>query len=91
MRKITPELLKAVNETIREDLRDEAVELLFLGSNDDRNDFLEAYEKDQGNICCLILDYAKRELIKKGILEQRELDSFGRFPFENDEEEMIDD
>ena len=80
--KITDELKKAIEDTIRKDLREEAFKILSFGSENDRNEFLEAYNNDKGNICCLILDYAKRDLVKQGIMEQKDTDGFGRFPFE---------
>lgn len=82
MRKLTPEIHKAVNETLNKDVRDEAFEILFLTSNKHRKEFLKMYEQDKGNICCLILDYAKKELVIRKILEQKENDGFGHFPFE---------
>jgi hypothetical protein len=82
MRKLTPELHKAVNETISDKYRDEAFEILFLTTEAERKHFIEAYEKDRGNICCLVLDYAKRDLARRNILKINEDDGFGHFPFE---------
>lgn len=80
MRKITPELLKAVKKTIRPGLHYEALEILFLTTEGERSDFMAAYERDKGNVCCLVLDYAKARLVQRKILEQKETDGFGNFP-----------
>ena len=86
MKNITVEIKTAVEDVIRDDLHNEALEILSLGTNDDRQDFMTAYNDDKGNICCLILDYAKKGLVKKGILEQKDTDGFGKFPFEDGED-----
>jgi hypothetical protein len=86
MKNITAKINDAVEDTIREDLRNEALEILSLGTKADRRDFMTAYNDDKGNVCCLILDYAKKGLVKRGILEQKDTDEFGKFPFEDGED-----
>jgi hypothetical protein len=81
MRKLTPEIHTAVKEIIRDNLRYEALEILFLTTEKERQNFLDEYKNDRGNICCLILDYAKKDLEKRGVLKIKEGDGFGIFPF----------
>lgn len=79
MRKLSNKIIKAINIELREDVREEAKEILYLTTDKERSEFLEAHKEDKGNICCLILDYAKKELVKQGVLEQKETDAFGKF------------
>ena len=58
------ELRKAVEIEIREDCREEALQILELGDDKDREDFLKYHKQDDGNICCLVLDFAKKKLIE---------------------------
>jgi hypothetical protein len=77
---LSKELVFAVDYLIRENLREEAKNILVLTTDKNRKEFLEYYSKDEGNICCLVLDFAKRELIKEGKMKQRKNDGFGK-PF----------
>lgn len=76
--KLTKELKVAVKCTIRKDLRNEALNILSLTTDKNREDFLDYYKKDEGNICCLVLDFAKRDLVKEGKMKQNENDGFGK-------------
>jgi len=58
------ELKKAIKIELRKDCREEALKILELGDDKDRKDFLDYHLKDQGNICCLVLDFAKKKLIE---------------------------
>jgi len=58
------ELNKAVNIELRKECREEALKILELGDDKDRKDFLDYHLKDQGTICCLVLDFAKKKLIE---------------------------
>ena len=79
MRKLSNKIIKAINVELREDVREEAKEILYLTTDKERNEFLEAHKQDKGNICCLILDYAKKELVAQGVMEQKDSDAFGKF------------
>ena len=73
---------KAVNNEIAKEFRKEAKEILYLSSDAIRQEFLDYHLKDNGNICCLVLDKAKQILIKEGKLKIKETDGFGK-PFNN--------
>jgi hypothetical protein len=78
--KLSKELINAVEYLIRENLRKEAKNILILTTDKNRKEFLEHYCKDEGNICCLVLDFAKIELVKEGKMKQNKNDGFGK-PF----------
>ena len=79
--KLSKDLQKAVKSTIKKDLRHEAETILLFTTNENREDFLKYYNEGSGNICCLVLDFAKRELVKKNKMIQNDNDGFGKFPF----------
>ena len=69
---------EAILIKIAEQYRDEAIEIIELTTDDFRNEFLDYHNRDIGNVCCLILDTAKIELIKEGKLTVKDTDSFGK-------------
>jgi hypothetical protein len=71
---------KAIVKEIAKDHHEEAKEILQLSSEETRREFLSYHEKDQGNICCLVLDKAKRDLIAEGKLKYNPEAAFGH-PF----------
>jgi hypothetical protein len=71
------EIYKAVDKEIRSEAREEAKEILKLTTDALHHDFLEFYKKDQGNLCCMILDEAKRQLIAEGKMVLNKDDNFG--------------
>lgn len=77
-------LLEKCNEAIEleiaKDHHAEAKEIIELSSEELRQEFLKYHEEDKGNICCLVLDKAKRELIAEGKITLKEGDAFGH-PF----------
>ncbi len=75
-RNVTAELRKAVRHEIREDCRKEALRILELCSEKDREDFLRNHQEDKGNICCLILDFAKKKLVDENKMDYKETDCF---------------
>ena len=77
------ELKKAVEIELREDCREEALKILELSDDKYREDFLEYHKKDQGNVCCLVLDYAKKKLIEDGKWEYNPDDYFND-PYSDD-------
>ena len=68
---------KAVNKEIRKECREEALKILELCDDKDRQDFL-SYSKNEsgGNVCCLVLDFAKKNLVDEGKMEQKSEDCF---------------
>ena len=67
---------KAVRKEIRKDCWKEAYEILELCEEKDRQDFIKYHQEDKGNICCLVLDFAKKKLVGTGKMEQKESDYF---------------
>lgn len=87
--KLSKEIKFAVRKEIRPDCRQEALKILALGDNQDREDFLKYHNEKIGNVCCLVLDFAKKKLVESGQMEQKEFDCF-RDPYKllnNDNEE----
>jgi len=74
------ECRKAVRNEIAKDHHEEAFEILQLTTEKVRKEFLDYHKKDQGNICCLVLDKAKRDLIESGKLVYNPEAAFGH-PF----------
>jgi len=66
----------AVRKEIRVDCRKEALKILELCDDKDREDFLKYHDEDKGNICCMVLDFAKKKLVEAGEMEQKEDDCF---------------
>lgn len=70
----------AITKEIAKEFREEANEIIRLASKEVRKEFLDYHKKGQGNICCMILDKAKRDLIAEGRMESNDDDAFGK-PF----------
>ena len=60
---LSKEIKFAIRKEIRKDCRQEAIKILELGDDKDREDFLKYHLEDNGNICCMVLDFAKKKLI----------------------------
>ena len=67
---LTEEIIKAVKYEIREDCVDDALKILELSGELGRAEFMNYHRQDKGNICCLVLDKLKYELIKAGKMEE---------------------
>ena len=86
MNKLSKEIKKAINNELRKDCREEAKKILELGDDKDRLDFLKYYNEGSGNVCCLVLDYAKKKLIEAKKWEYNAQDCFND-PFKDFEDE----
>ena len=75
---IFEECLKAVRKEIRKDCYQEAKEILMLASDEDRKEFLKYYREDKGNVCCLVLDRIKGDLVKAGKWTAEGMNNFGK-------------
>jgi hypothetical protein len=73
---LSPELKKAIQIELRKDCQEEAIKILELADEKDREDFLKYHQRDLGNLCCVVLDFAKKKLVEEGKLEQKEGDCF---------------
>jgi hypothetical protein len=76
VRFLPKEIKFAIRKEIRKECRQEAMRILELAEEKDRQDFLKHHQEDKGNICCLILDFAKKKLIEAGKMEQKNGDCF---------------
>jgi hypothetical protein len=70
------EIKFAIRKEIRKECRQEAIKILELCDDKDREDFLKHHNENQGNICCLVLDFAKKKLIESGKMVQNSNDYF---------------
>lgn len=77
---------KAIKNVIRKDAGYEALKILLRADEKFSKDFLKYYKKDQLNLCCLVLDSAKDDLVEKGKMNQNVNDAFGnKFIFDLNE------
>ena len=83
---LSKELKQAIIAELRKDCREEAKKILELGDDKDRQDFLKYHNEDKGNICCLVLDYAKKKLIENDKWEFNAEDCFND-PFKHFEDD----
>lgn len=63
---LDPKFIKIVNELLARDFRKEALVILDQTTDEKRAEFLKYWEKDSDNICCMVLDSIKDELVKNG-------------------------
>ena len=68
-----------IDEIIIDYAREEALEIINLTNCAGREEFMEYYEKNQFNICCLVLDKLKENLVKENKLVKKDSDNFGQF------------
>jgi len=71
------DIQKAVDKEIKSSARYEAITILLLTTEDRQKEFLKYHREDKGNLCCLLLDKAKEELVQQGILKENKHDNFG--------------
>jgi len=84
---LSKELKFAIRKELRKECRQEAMEILLLGDDKDREDFLRYHNEDKGNACCLVLDFAKKKLVEAGKMEEKKDDCFNDpFIYFNDED-----
>lgn len=74
---LSSDIQKVINKEIREELRYEAMTVLLLTTDENREEFLKYHREDKGNLCCLVVDKAKEELVKEKKLKQNKNDGFG--------------
>ena len=73
------DIKKVVKHLIRQDARAEAIEILQKATTAELLEFESYYNKDQGNVCCLVLDKIKDRLVEEHQMTQGIEDSFGEF------------
>ena len=72
------ECIMAVKKEIAKQYHAEAKEIIRLASREDRKEFLKYFREDNGNICCLVLDRIKRDLVANGKWTKITMDAFGK-------------
>ena len=72
------ECKRAIIKEIAKQYHKEANEIIRLASDEDRKEFMKYFHEDKGNICCLVLDRIKRDLVKAGKWTAEGLDAFGK-------------
>lgn len=77
MRTLTSEDIEIINFIIKKEARKEAIEILEKCSIRKYNEFMNYHNKNKDNICCLVLDSAKDELVKCNEMKQNKKDFFG--------------
>jgi hypothetical protein len=68
----------AIKKEIAKQYRDEAKEIIRLASREDRKEFLKYFHEDKGNICCLVLDRIKRDLVANEKWTAETMTEFGK-------------
>lgn len=77
MNNIDNKIKKIVKDRIRKEARSEALEILEKCSEARFNEFLTYHSSDKGNICCMVLDVAKSELVGENSMIHNYEDWFG--------------
>lgn len=77
MNKIDKNIIKIVNNLIREEARPEALEILEKCSELRFNEFMTYFINNKENVCCMVLDVAKGELVGFNEIIHTEEDYFG--------------
>jgi len=68
--KLSEEIIKAVKSEIREDCVEDALKILELSDEKGRAEFMSYHYQNSGNICCMVLDKLKYDLIQAGEMEE---------------------
>jgi len=77
--KLRRKLKPIVNDLIRKDAREEAMEILSKSNREIIGNFMYYYYSNMKNSACMELDRAKGILVKKKIMKQGKNDSFKGF------------
>jgi len=80
MNNIDKIITNIVNDQIREEARTEALEILNKCSDARFKEFLTYHYTNKGNLCCMVLDVAKSELVGENKMIHNYEDWFG-FPY----------
>ena len=76
---LDPKFKKILNDLLAREYRKEGLEILELTTEDKRKEFLKYWKKeDTHNICCLVLDSAKDNLVKEG-KSKYQINGFGLY------------
>jgi len=61
-------MIEIINYLIRKEDRKEALEILKNSTEEEKKEFLDYYNSEKYNICCMVLDTIKDRLVKDGIM-----------------------
>jgi len=75
-------LEEIIQGLIKPEARQEALKIMTLASDKDLNEFIQYYNEKSYNVCCLIIDKVKTNLVEQNKLTQKPEDHFGGFPYE---------
>jgi hypothetical protein len=82
------EYIEIVNDVLKKSARKEALLILTLVEDKEREEFKEYYLKKQENNCCNCLDLFKYFLMKNNFIKHKKQDSFGHLWFTLEEENL---
>jgi uncharacterized protein YnzC (UPF0291/DUF896 family) len=75
------EYTEIVNKVLKKTARKEALLILTLAEDKEREEFREYYLKEQENNCCNSLDFFKYILFKNNLIDHKKQDFFGHLYF----------
>ncbi|MEN8119750.1 MAG: hypothetical protein ABFS35_05365 [Bacteroidota bacterium] len=75
-------LKEIIDDVIKPEARQEALKIMNMASTEDLEEFNKYYDNERHNICCLIIDKVKTNLVKQNKLTQTPEDHFGGSFFE---------
>ncbi|RLD63593.1 MAG: hypothetical protein DRI95_11515 [Bacteroidetes bacterium] len=75
-------LKEIIDDVIKPEARKEAFKIMDMASTEDLDEFNKYYNNESHNICCLIIDNVKTNLVKQNKLTQTPEDHFGGDLFE---------
>lgn len=79
--------VEIINEVLKKSARKEAVRILELVPDAEREEFKSYFLKKEENNCCNSLDLFKYILVKNNLIEHMKKDSFGHIWFTLEKEE----
>ena len=71
-----------VRKVVTPELHKEALTILALARDKHREQFEHYFDKGQWNTCCSVIDFAKYELVKTGVLKREDFKNWGEYLFD---------
>ena len=72
-------LEEIIQGLIKPEAQKEALKIMTLAPDQDLKEFYQYYDDKSYNVCCLVIDKVKTELVKQNKLTQNPEDHFGEF------------
>jgi len=79
-KKLKKKLSKLIDDLIAPEFRKEALDIMLKSNKERIGELFYYYYSGKENIACLVIDFAKSELVKKKKMKQHKKDQFGK-PF----------